>query len=90
MTSEGTLSAGFTREGGGTGSWSLLLLALLLGAGLGAAAATGLAKVQASAAPDAAGRPAWYVRELPREWRWEGRVHRFDHMFRRPRPAPGS
>lgn len=93
MTSESTLSPGFAREAGGSGRWGPLLLALLAGVLLGIAArevAGAALRRAAPASPAAAAAREWPERELPREWRWEGRRYDFDRMFRHPRPASGG
>lgn len=94
MTTESTLSPGFAREAGGAGRWGPLVLALLAGLLLGTAArdlAAGAVEHAVAALEPADTVPQWAERELPREWRWEGRDYRFDQMFRRPRPAaPGA
>jgi len=93
MTTESTLSPGFAREAVRAGRWGPLWLGLLAGLLLGLAArdaAIGAMRRVAAAQPAAAALRDWPERELPREWRWEGRQYRFDQMFRRPRPASGG
>jgi hypothetical protein len=93
MTTDSTLSPGFAREAGGAGRWGPLLSALLVGVLLGIAArdvASGAMHTAAAAFEPPAAVREWPERELPREWRWQGRAYDFDRMFRRPRPAPGA
>jgi len=93
MTTESSLSPGFAREAARAGRWGPLLLALLAGLLLGLAtrdAAIGAMRRAVAAQEPAAAVSEWPERELPREWRWQGRQYRFDQMFRRPRPAPGG
>jgi hypothetical protein len=93
MTSETTLEPGFTRGARWAPRWGPLLLALLIGVWLGSEAgnlASAAVRLAAPAREPAPAGPEWRVRELPSEWRWEGREYRFDRMFRRPRPAARS
>jgi hypothetical protein len=93
MTSETTLDPGFARGARWAPRWGPVLLALLTGLWLGSEAsnlAGAAMRWTAAAREPAAAEPAWWVRELPSEWRWEGRHYRFDRMFPRPRPAARS
>jgi hypothetical protein len=93
MTSETTLDAGFARGARCAPRWGPLLLALLIGVWLGSEAgnlANAAIRWTAAEREPAAAEPGWWVRELPSEWRWEGREYHFGRMFPRPRPAARS
>jgi hypothetical protein len=93
MTSVTTLDPRLARPLRGVPRWGPLLVALLIGVWLGSAAGdlSGAAvRWTAQLREPAAVETRWWERELPSEWRWEGREYRFERMFPRPRPAARS